>query len=189
MDKVFNLIILGPQGSGKGTQAELLQKKLSAALFGAGDTLRDIAKQNTELGRLVHQTINVEGKLLEPELITRVMKERIQTAPKDKNVIIEGYPRSVSQYELFKQFWTVLNRGDFSALFIDLGEEDAVKRLMLRKRIDDTESAIRQRLQLFYSETLPMVKAMEVDGKVIRINGAPSIEEVHKEILEKLNLK
>jgi adenylate kinase len=82
-----NLIILGPQGSGKTTQAELLAKKTGFTLFGAGDVLREIAQQDSELGRTVHQTVNVEGRLVPPELISEVMKEKVATVPNDRGLI------------------------------------------------------------------------------------------------------
>ena len=188
MDKVLNLIILGPQGSGKGTQAELLAKKLNAALFGAGDALREIAREDTELGRQVHETINVQGRLVAPELISQVMKEKIDSVPKDQHLILDSYPRSLEQYGFFNRFWPDTGREDYQVLFIVLSETEAVKRLMLRKRLDDTEEAIRKRLELFNSTTLPMIKEMGQGGRFIEINGDQSIEAVQEEILEKLNL-
>ncbi len=189
MNEPLNLIILGPQGSGKGTQAELLQKKLHAALFGAGDVLREIAKTNTELGKKVHETINVQGRLVEPELISEVIKDKIATVSKSQNLILDSYPRSLEQYELFKNFWPAIGRGDYRVLFIELTEDEAVERLLLRKRLDDSEETIRKRLQLFNSQTMPMIKEMDKDGNVVHINGEQSIEAVHREILAKLGLK
>lgn len=187
-----NLIILGPQGSGKGTQAQLLADKYNLILIGAGDSLREIAKQDNELGRRVHQTINVEGRLVEPELIAEVLEERLRQLPKDQGVIIEGFPRSPKQYELMRAFWPKLARGDYKVIFIDLSEDEAVKRLLkrakLEKREDDRLEAIKMRLQLFNSETLPVLKALEVEGKVIRIDGEQSIQEVQEQIVKKLNL-
>jgi len=204
-----NLIILGPQGSGKTTQAELLAKKSGFALFGAGDVLREIAREDSELGRTVHQTVNVEGRLVPPELISDVIKEKVATVPKDRGLILDGYPRSLSQYELFKNFWPQTGRGDYQVVFIEVPDEEAVKRLTRRvecancgdvytegtmekcakcggglvKRPDDTPQAIQTRLQSFYSETIPMIQAMEADGKVVHIDGTPPIDEVHREIV------
>jgi len=204
-----NLIILGPQGSGKTTQAELLAKKSGFALFGAGDVLREIAREDSELGRTVHQTVNVEGRLVPPELISDVIKEKVATVPKDRGLILDGYPRSLSQYELFKNFWPQTGRGDYQVVFIEVPDEEAVKRLTRRvecancgdvymegtmekcakcggrlvKRPDDTPQAIQTRLQSFYSETMPMIQAMEADGKVVHIDGTPPIDEVHREIV------
>jgi len=188
MDKILNLIILGPQGSGKGTQAALLARNFRAALFGAGDALREIAKIDTAIGRRVHQTINVEGRLVEPELISDVIKEQILTVPKEQSLILDSYPRSLEQYDLFKQFWPEMGRGDYLVIFLELSEAEAIKRLMQRKRVDDSEEIIRKRLQMFRSLTMPMIAEMEKEGKVIRIDGTPSIDKVQQQILEKLNL-
>src|SRR3989338_1439997 len=105
----LNLIILGPQGSGKGTQAEYLAKEFDLVFLGAGGLLRDIARTDSDLGREVHQAINVEGRLVRPEVVR--------------------------------------------------------------------------------AETMPLVEELEKEGRLVRVNGAPSIEEVHPEILKKLDLK
>jgi adenylate kinase len=207
------LIILGPQGSGKTTQAELLAKTCGFALFGAGDVLREIAQQDTELGKRVRHTINVEGRLVEPELISNVIKEKVGTVPKDRGLILDGYPRSLTQYELFKKFWPETGRGDYQVVIIELSDEEAVKRLTNRvtcencgsvyiegtvekcakcggrvaRRPDDTPAAIRIRLQSFYSETMPMIRAMDADGKVSHIDGALPIDDVHRRIKASLH--
>ena len=207
-----SLIILGPQGSGKTTQAKLLAKRTGFALFGAGDVLREIAREDSELGRTVHQTVNVEGHLVPPELISDVIKEKVATVPKDGGLILDGYPRNLSQYELFKHFWPETGRGEYQVVFIEVPDEEAVKRLTRRvacencgavytdgtmercakcgarliRRPDDTPEAIRTRLQSFYSETVPMIQAMEADGKVVHIDGTPPIDEVHRTIVRRL---
>jgi adenylate kinase len=181
-----NLIILGPQGSGKTTQAELLAQRFGFSLLSAGAILRKIAREDTELGKTVHQKINVEGLLVQPELISEVFKEKIAEAPKDRGLILDGYPRTLEQYSLFKKFWPATARGDYQVVFIDLSEEEAVKRLTGRGRSDDTQTAIQTRLQSFYSETMPMIRAMEADGKVVHVDGAPSIDEVHRKIVTSL---
>ena len=81
-----DLIILGPQGSGKTTQAELLAKTFGFALLGAGDLLREIAQEDTELGRKVRQTINVEGRLVQPELISEVIKAKVATGAEKSGI-------------------------------------------------------------------------------------------------------
>ena len=182
-----NLIILGPQGSGKTTQAELLGKRFGFALLGAGDALREIAQEDTELGRKVRQTINVEGRLVEPELISNVIKEKVAAVPKDRVLILDGYPRSLMQYELFRKFWPETGRGDYQVVFIELSDEEAVKRLTKRGRPDDMPDAIRTRLQSFRNETVPMVSAMEADGKVFHIDGAQPIDEVRRQIVATLH--
>jgi adenylate kinase len=178
-----NLIFLGPQGSGKTTQAELLAKTFGFALLGAGDALREIAQEDSELGRKVRKTVNVEGRLVEPELISKVIKERVAAVPKDQGLILDGYPRSLTQSELFKKFWPETARGDYHVVFIELSDEEAVKRLTKRGRPDDTPAAIRTRLHSFYAETMLMIRAMEADGEVLHIDGAQPIDEVHRQIV------
>src|SRR5262249_4824552 len=147
-----------------------------------------------------------------PEMISDLIKEKVATAPKDRGLILDGYPRSLKQYELFKEFWRETARGDYQVVFIELSGEEAVKRLTKRltcencgavwsegtmekcvncgghllRRPDDTPAAIRNRLQSFYSETMPMIQTMEADGKVLHIEGARPIEEVHQTLVAKL---
>jgi len=176
-------------------------------LFGAGDVLREIAQQDSELGREVRQTITA-GRLVEPELISKAISEKVATVPKDQGLILDGYPRSLSQYELFKKFWSQTGRGDYHVIVIELSDEEAIKRLTRRvtcencgavyiegtmekcakcggrlvKRPDDTPAGIRTRLQSFYLETTPMIRAMETDSRVSRIDGSLPIDEVRCKI-------
>jgi adenylate kinase len=208
----LNLIILGPQGSGKTTQAELLAQTFGLVLLGAGDVLREVAQEETELGRRVRQTIDLEGRLLEPDLITEIMKERINAVPQSRGLILDGYPRTVTQYEMFRKFWPETGRGDYHAIVIDVPEDEAIRRLSKRvtcencnadyiegtfkkctkcggrliKRPDDTSTIIKTRLQSFYSETVPMIRAMELEGKVLHVDGTLPVDEVHRTIAERL---
>jgi len=189
---VQNLIILGPQGSGKGTQAKLLCGKFGFAYVGSGDTLREMAKKDSELGRKVRSCLEA-GQLVPDEIVMPVLEEKLRTVPSGQPVLIEGFVRRLPQYEFFKKIWPRLRRGDFKVLFIELSEDEAVKRLAARSGIenrdDDKPEAIKRRLEWFRRETLPMLEAMKRDGvEVIRIDGSPSIEMVHKEILQKLGM-
>src|SRR5262249_13543823 len=121
-------------------------------------------------------------------------------------------PRSLKQYELFRKFWPDTRRGDYQIVFIELPAEDAVGRLTRRvtcencdaifrepalekcpncgdrllRRPDDTPAAIQNRMQSFYNETMPMILAMEEDGKMLHIDNAASIDEVQRKIIEAL---
>jgi adenylate kinase len=211
--KVSNLIILGPQGSGKTTQAELLAGRFGYALVSAGDVLREIAAQDSELGRRVRRIVNVEGRLVQPELISEVIQEKVATIPKDRGLILDGYPRSLTQYELFKKFWPETGRGDYKVIVIQVSDSEAAERLTRRvicescgavyienrmkkcascggrllKRPDDTPEAIETRLRSFYAETLPMIEAIQADGKVVRIDGSGGIDEVQQTIIANLD--
>ncbi len=214
--KVSNFIILGPQGSGKGTQAKLLQGGFGFVVLGSGDAFREIAKQDSDLGRKVHQLIHIEGKLIDDELTAEVMKNKILSVPKEKPIILDGFPRTVRQYELMKEFWQEMGRGEYGAILVELSEEEAIRRLATRltcencgaiyiagkapdkctrcggkliTRPDDKPEAIKKRLELFNEQTRPLIQVLEKEGELIRIDGSPPIEDVHQEILEKLELK
>jgi adenylate kinase len=207
-----DLILLGPQGSGKTTQAELLSRNFGFVLIGAGNVLREIAGGHTESAERVHRTINVEGHLVDPELISDLMKEKIITIPKDRPLILDGYPRTLTQYKLFQKFWPETGRGDYRAIFIDISREEAMRRLARRvtcencgavfsegttetctncsghlsRRPDDRPEAIHNRLQSFYSETVPMIRTMEPDGKVLHLDGMQTVAQLHQDIVARL---
>ena len=213
--KVFNLIFLGPQGAGKGTQVRLLAEEINLVVIDLGAVLREIAKEDTELGRKVEETIHGRGELVEPELAAEVMKQKLLKISPEQGVVIDGFPRTLLQYQLMKKFWPQTGRlDDYQVVFIDLSEEEAIQRLSTRltcelcgavyvagtaescencggnliHRADDRPEAIHQRLEIYNAETLPMIKELEQEGRVVRIDGAPAVDEVHREILKKLNL-
>src|SRR5262249_44500235 len=183
---VPNLVILGSQGLGKTTQTELLSKRFRFALFGAGDLLREIAQEDSELGRTVHQTVNVKKRLVPPKLISKMIKEKVAAVPDDRGLILDGYPRNLNQYELFKNFWLETGRGNYQAVFIELPDEEAVKRLTRRvtcencgavyiegtmekcakcggrtiRGPDDMPEGVRNHLQYFYFEFIHNIQSM-----------------------------
>jgi adenylate kinase len=210
--KVFNLFFLGPQGSGKGTQARLLADKLNLVVIDAGASLREMAKEDTDLARRVHEIINVKGELVEPALIAEVIQQKLLKISREQGIIIDGFPRTLQQYQLLREFWPGTGRGDYQALLIDLTEEESIRRLSMRvtcelcgsvyiagqydscqncggkliQRDDDKPEAIRKRLDLYRSETQPMIAEFVKEGKLITVDGASSIDSVHQEILQKL---
>ena len=213
VSKSFNLIFLGPQGSGKGTQAKLLADRLNLVVIDTGATLREIAKTDTDLGRRVAETIN-RGRLVEPELAEEVVRQKVEKISTEQGIVIDGFPRSLEQYTLMKRFWPQTKRADYQVIFIDLTLDASIERLGKRvtcelcgsvyivgefescqncggnlvHRADDEPDAIAKRLELFPSQTKPLLQQLEREGKIIKIDGAPSIEEVQADILKKLNL-
>ena len=215
-NKIHDLIILGPQGSGKGTQAKLLAEKFGHVHLGSGDLLREVAKEDTALGRKIHRLINVEGQLAPDELIADIFKDKIANLPKAKKVILDGFPRTLRQLTLMKEFWGELRRGDYKVIFVELLEDEAIRRLASRltcencgaiyiagkapkkctrcggrlaQRPDDKPEAIRKRLELFKKETMPIIDEFRKEKRLIRVDGSPSIAEVQREIIKKLNLQ
>ncbi|KKW22705.1 MAG: Adenylate kinase [Parcubacteria group bacterium GW2011_GWA2_51_12] len=214
MQKVISLIILGPQGSGKGTQARLLADRLNLVVIDAGGVLREMAKEDSELGQAIHSTINVRGELVPPELIAQVIQTQLAKISREQGVIVDGFPRNMKQYELLQAFWSKLGRADYQAILIDLALEDSIARLSTRvtcelcgsvyiagqyetcqkcggqlvQRPDDQPEAIVKRLGIFNAETMPVIAEFQKASRLVRVDGSPSIETVHEDILHKLQL-
>ncbi len=215
-NKIHDLIIVGPQGSGKGTQAKLLAEKFGYVHLSSGDLLREVAKEDTALGRKINKLINVEGRLAPDDLIADIFKDKIANLPKGKKIILDGFPRTLRQLNLMKEFWGELQRDDHRVIFVELSEDEAIRRLASRltcencgaiyivgkapaecnrcggrlaQRPDDKPEAIRKRLELFKKETQPLIEELGRARKLIRVDGKPSIEAVQTEIIKKLGLK
>lgn len=185
------LIFLGPQGSGKGTQARLLAERFGYQTYSTGEILRNISKEDSSLGLQVKQTIDA-GHLVQPELISEVVLETLCSVPTDEKVIIDGYPRSLAQYELMKQNFPKVGRGRYITVYFDITEDETMQRLQSRAekegRADDNEQAIKMRLAHYREETLPMIELMKKESNYIHIDGMPGIEEIHQDVVNKLGL-
>ena len=205
----MKLLIFGPQGSGKGTQAKKLAKKLGIEHVSTGELLRKHVREETELGKKVKIYLE-KGILVPPELNIQVLQEGI--SGKD-GFILDGYPRNKEQAESLNNITDI-----DKALLLEVPDDVSIKRisgrricekgheyhveylppkkegicdidgLELKKRTDDEEDAIKKRLEIYHEETEPVVRHYEDQGKLIRINGDQSIEEVFKEIIKKLNI-
>lgn len=195
----MNIAILGPQGSGKGTQAELLVRDLGLARFETGKFFRESA--NLEIKTLIDQ-----GKLVPDEITNKVILEFIQKNP-EGNMLFDGSPRTVSQYEVIKKY---LQR----VIFLKISEGETVRRLSARRkcgvcgqiynlitapakcdhnqpvqREDDKPEAIKKRLELFKTQTGPVIETAGQDGILLEIDGERPIEVVHEDIMDKLRQK
>jgi len=213
MEKSSNIIILGPQGSGKGTQAKLLSEKFGYYYVGTGDASREVAATDTPLGQRVKGLIT-SGQLVDDETITEILKQKLLSIGSVQPVVLDGYPRNEKQYELLKNLWRELGRKDYVFVNIELAEEAAVARLSSRficakcgaiyignkgpcakcggelvQREDDRPDGVRKRLAIYNERTRPMIERIRHDNQqIFDIDGSPSVEDVHREILKKLKL-
>jgi len=130
--KFMNLVILGPQGSGKGTQAKMLKEKFGLEYFEMGKILRDVAKEDTPLGRLVDETINIKGVLVDNNTFREVFFKKLDGIPKGKGILFEGVPRNEYQLEFFKEGSTEMDRKIDKMIVINLPEDESIKRLSKR---------------------------------------------------------
>jgi len=128
----MNLLIFGPQGSGKGTQADMLAKKFDCVHIETGKIFRDIAKEDSELGKKVFDTINVKKVLISDELTAEVIKHYLEKVPAKKGAIIDSAPRTIGQIEPIEKMFAQLGRTIDKAIYIALPYEESVARITKR---------------------------------------------------------
>ena len=185
------IFFVGPQGSGKGTQAKTLADKLNFFHWDNGAICRAAATQDTELGRKVKNLID-NGIYLDDETLMQVAREKLNSIPATEGIIFDGIPRRLSQAEFLIAHLKQRGRSNFTTLFLDIPKDETLKRLLKRaeieRRADDTPEKIEKRLQQYYDETLPMLEYMRQQTKVLEIDGRPEIDEVTTAIDKALNL-
>lgn len=185
------IFFIGPQGSGKGTQAKILAQKLNFFYWEMGGILREISGDGSELGNKVKALIDA-GVLLEDDLLLEVVKKRLSLIPLEQGLIFDGIPRRLAQAEFLMGFLNKIGRKNFVTLFLDIPKEDALTRLLKRgeieKRADDTKEKIEFRLDQYYKDTLPVLDFLKIQTTTFTIDGRPSVDEVTKEINKVLGL-
>lgn len=198
------ILMLGPQGSGKGTQARLLASKFNLFYFENGAFLRDLAKTN----EFVKKTIE-EGKLVPFKEMSSYIQAFFDSKAIWDDIIFDGFPRTLEQYQFFKGWLKEKHVTLDLAIVLSIGEETTVKRLSARRqdpetgkiynlitdpppsnvhqdklvqREDDKPEAIRKRLDLYKTLTAPLVNALKSEIKVVEVDGEKSIDEIQNEI-------
>ena len=182
------IILLGPPGSGKGTQANFIQSKLSIPHLSTGDILRQSVKNETNLGSKV-KDIMAKGKLVSDDLVLDVIKERVSESDCDQGFILDGYPRNIIQAESLNMVLKDINRNIDKILFLDVDFTVLHSRIESRskenneeKRADDTSEVLIKRLDEYKSQTAPLGEYYSNDKKFKKINGMNSISQVSLDI-------
>ena len=182
------IILLGPPGSGKGTQANFIQSKLSIPHLSTGDILRQSVQNETNLGIKV-KDIMAEGKLVSDDLVLDVIKERISESDCNQGFILDGYPRNIAQAESLNTVLKDINRNIDRILFLDVDFEVLESRIESRskenekeKRAHDTSEILIKRLDEYKSQTAPLGEYYSNDKKFKKINGMNSISQVSLDI-------
>lgn len=185
------IFMIGPQGSGKGTQGKLLAAKLGYFYWEMGAILREEAKKDTPFGRKVKQLID-NGHLLEDDELFRILNTELPEVIKHKRILFDGVPRRVGQGAYLIHYLGQNGLNKFASVFIDVPNEESIKRLMERAhhefRQDDTPEKIAYRLDLYDQETKPVLKFLEGIGDFYRIDGVGTIEQITQRINEALKI-
>jgi len=184
-----NLILLGIQGSGKGTQAKILVEKYGFKIFETGGELRSIAKTDTELAKRIKSIIE-SGNLVDSETIMDLV-ENFLNENKESNIIFDGIPRNIDQYNAFTKLEEKLQLKTRVVNF-DLSDDKALARLLKRAEIenrsDDTPEVISKRIEIFHTQTKPLLSNFAKSHEVYHVNADQDIEAIHLELVSKLKL-
>lgn len=181
----MRLVMLGAPGSGKGTQATILAEALGIPSISTGEMLREAVATGTELGQTV-ESIMASGRLVDDETMAAVVEERLATADAAEGFILDGYPRTLGQADtlagiLERQGWAL-----DSVVYIEVPESELVARALARKRADDKEEVIRQRLEVYRQQTQPLIDHYRTAGLLRDIDGHQTIDGVAKSIVDAL---
>ena len=206
----MNILVMGALGSGKGTQARIIAEKLNLFYFEAGKFLRNLAKTNAA----IDERINKRGELLpDDEMFSLLTTHLEKENPSRENLLLEGYPRSIKQYEMLKEWLAEKSVEIDSVIFLEISEKEILKRTSSRRvdkesgkiynlvtnppgseidinnlyqRPDDKPEAIKKRLGWFKESVLPLIEVFEKEGVLEKIDGERPIKVITEDILTKL---
>jgi adenylate kinase len=180
----MRLIIMGPPGAGKGTQAVALAERIGAAHISTGDIFRANAKDQTELGREAQKYMDA-GEYVPDEITNAMVKERISRDDAE-SFILDGYPRTVDQVETLDRMLKELDRPLDVVIALVVDPEELIGRLLKRAetsgRADDTEAVIRHRQDVYTAETTPLLKIYGERGLLREVDGMGDIDEIASRI-------
>ena len=187
----MNLILFGPPGAGKGTQAKHLIKKLNGFQVSTGDILRDEIKKNSEIGRIIISDMN-EGRFVSDEIVNKLIKNVVFNNEKKGKLIFDGYPRSLSQA---KNLDLLLKSSDQKLdfiFFLNVNKETVIKRIekrkILEKRMDDNAATILRRYDTYMETTKPVLDFYSKNSNFHEIDGTLEISEITAKIDAFLNV-
>jgi adenylate kinase len=177
------VVFLGPPGSGKGTQASALARELGIPAISTGDMLREAVANGSELGRRVRRIME-SGELVGDDLMAEVVSERLDQSDAARGFLLDGYPRTASQAETLRGILADDAETLDHVVFIDVPEEELVRRAVLRQRgADDKEEVVRERLRVYREKTEPLVDYYRIEGLLREIDGNRPVDEVRRSIL------
>jgi adenylate kinase len=185
----LNILLLGPQGAGKGTQAKRISREYGIPHIASGEILRSEMAAGTELGRRVRDVYD-RGDLVSDDLVIELIRTRLGQPDTDAGFILDGFPRTTVQAEALDAMFGEIGRGFDVVFALQIPDEIAFERLRRRAAIesrpDDTDEAIRRRLDNYHRETAPLIEYYRTRGKLVPIHGDRSENEVFAEIQKAL---
>lgn len=183
---MYNFIIFGAPGSGKGTQSQKIIDKYGLFHISTGDVLRDHIKRNTDLGKIAEKYIS-DGQLIPDDLMIAILKDHIKSHPESKNgIIFDGFPRTINQAKELNNLLKELATEIHAVIGLEVGEDELMTRLIKRGidsgRSDDTPDVIKRRLDVYHSSTLPLQDFYKKSGHYKKIEGTGTVDEIFNRI-------
>jgi adenylate kinase len=186
----LNILLLGPQGSGKGTQAKLISAHYGIPHIATGDMLREAIANDTELGRQVEPILE-RGDLVPDDLMISLIRERLSREDTADGFVLDGFPRTMAQAEALDALLRDMGRKLTVVFELQLSDDECVRRLLRRAqlegRADDTPEVVKRRLERYHEETEPLIEHYRATGNLVGIHADRSIPEVFSEIQEALD--
>ena len=184
---MINIVLFGPPGSGKGTQAQNLIEKFNLKQISTGDLFRYNMKNGTELGKLAKSYID-KGELVPDQVTTDMLIDEVKKPTETNGFIFDGYPRTANQTEALEKIVKEILNGEISVcLSLIVNDEILVERLLKRGetsgRTDDSnEEIIRTRIKEYYTKTAEVAELYKQQGKYVEVNGVGGIEEISEKL-------
>ncbi|MDQ0728496.1 adenylate kinase [Microbacterium sp. W4I20] len=185
MTSSARLLIVGPQGSGKGTQGVRIAETYGIPVVSTGDMFRANIKEGTPLGQQVTAILD-SGDLVPDELTSEIVRDRLAQADAANGFLLDGYPRNVAQVAHLEEFLAGRGESLDAVIVLDVPRDESMSRLALRAseqgRSDDTIEAIAHRLDIYEHETAPIIEVYGAKGIVDRIDGVGSLDQITERI-------
>jgi adenylate kinase len=183
----LNLILTGPPGAGKGTQAQRLAKRCGIPQISTGDMLRAAVASGSELGQKVAGILDA-GELVPAELVIELVRARLAEQDAEPGLILDGFPRNDPQAQALDELLAAGGRDPLRVMVLDVPEDELVERILARSegRPDDNEETVRNRLRVYRDETAPMLS--HYADAVVRLDGVGSMDQIEARIASALEL-
>jgi adenylate kinase len=186
----LNILLLGPQGSGKGTQAKRIADEYGLAHVASGDLFRNAIAARTPLGLLVEPIYNAGG-LVPDETTIALIRERLDEEDAADGFILDGFPRNLTQARALDEMLSEIGRGLTAVFALNVGDDVSRERLLGRAqeegRVDDTPEAIDRRLAIYHDQTEPLIEYYRAQDRLVPINGEGAVGDVFGQIRKALD--
>ena len=186
----MKLLIMGPPGVGKGTQAKILSKKLNVIHLSTGEILRTEIRKDTKIGKIAKSYIDY-GNLVPDDFILKIISKKISSNIPNKGYLFDGFPRTMPQAIGFDSLLNEIGHNLNAAINLTADEDELIKRILERGKIsgrsDEAINIVRKRQKIYWSQTAPLIKYYQDRNILKNIDGIGGIEEITRRILKVIN--